>query len=730
MMFTTKNYQEIFDSNNLVLKELSLVQNDIVIDAAHSLSSSFEERKKTADLLLKDNNILKIGVVGQVKAGKSSFLNALFFNGESILPKASTPMTAGLTVLKYGEKNKFIVEYYSESEWQTFIDDAEEYDQSIKEGRAAFPGLTDSEIEKEYRIDERLKCAKELVFNCSRIAKQKIEKKSKTEETSFADIQDLQGVLHDFVGAKGTFTSVVKCLTIELNDIRLKSLQIVDTPGVNDPVKSREQRTREFLRESHGVLFLSKAFQFFNSTDVMFLEDRIGSQGIGTVVVLANQFDEALMDEADKYRNNLQDAAYNVFDALYNQFKHNISGSCYAGNEPKVDFSSGLCYSVASKKKSDWDADELHIVERMKKLFPSSFKNDDDIVNVFSVLSNVEDIRNKYIENDFIKNKDKIIESKMTSYFAGISTELQKIVKLERERLVNSLEMLENGDVKGRRIQLNKMLESIKKEILTIASLTDSKSKEEAKKTYNSYFLNWDGKVPQLSTQLSVTRKSTIWENKKSFSMTAFVPNIDKLIQVLIGELETSIEKMSKNWDKSVKDIRDFLNESLNDFIIDCQKSNHIDDLDARTLSNAVAVVLQDMKVQTTIDVRGFIRSKREELSQILQGFDHIKQIGFDSMSQEEAETKVKNQSDSLIRDVQRYCRSQLAAIEKEIQDILNKSADDAISCVNQKKDEFIEKIEQNVKTQLDSVEKQICQFEKNKNHLSRALQIIDKIKL
>ncbi len=51
----------------------------------------------------KDRN-LKVGIIGRVKAGKSSLLNALIFEGKEVLPKAATPMTASLTVLKYAEK--------------------------------------------------------------------------------------------------------------------------------------------------------------------------------------------------------------------------------------------------------------------------------------------------------------------------------------------------------------------------------------------------------------------------------------------------------------------------------------------------------------------------------------------------------------------------------------------------------------------------------------------------
>lgn len=58
----------------------------------------------------KEGRKLKIGIIGKVKAGKSSLLNAMIFNGEDILPKAATPMTAALTILGYGEEFKFTIE--------------------------------------------------------------------------------------------------------------------------------------------------------------------------------------------------------------------------------------------------------------------------------------------------------------------------------------------------------------------------------------------------------------------------------------------------------------------------------------------------------------------------------------------------------------------------------------------------------------------------------------------
>ena len=63
-----------------------------------------------------ENRLLKIGIVGRVKSGKSSLLNALLFAGESILPKAATPMTASLTTLSYGESQTAEVEFFTQED--------------------------------------------------------------------------------------------------------------------------------------------------------------------------------------------------------------------------------------------------------------------------------------------------------------------------------------------------------------------------------------------------------------------------------------------------------------------------------------------------------------------------------------------------------------------------------------------------------------------------------------
>ncbi len=52
-----------------------------------------EELEKTLKGMQAENRGLKVGIIGRVKAGKSSLLNALIFEGKDVLPKAATPMT-------------------------------------------------------------------------------------------------------------------------------------------------------------------------------------------------------------------------------------------------------------------------------------------------------------------------------------------------------------------------------------------------------------------------------------------------------------------------------------------------------------------------------------------------------------------------------------------------------------------------------------------------------------
>ena len=177
------------------LAEIDLADLQRYVDELRQYFSDFKEGGET---LLKESSFLQIGVVGQVKAGKSSFLNSLFFDGESVLPKASTPMTAGLTVLEYSDRNYFEVEYYAQEDWKGFQDLYDLYCKIEKEvrGNKDLEGAPESFILKEIKskTNDIQQSAYELVSRCSSTAKRKIG--SKAEQVAFRGNKDLQAILN------------------------------------------------------------------------------------------------------------------------------------------------------------------------------------------------------------------------------------------------------------------------------------------------------------------------------------------------------------------------------------------------------------------------------------------------------------------------------------------------------------------------------------------------------
>ena len=114
----------IQNATEIVNKGKGLVDNDYL----YAFSNSGQQLAKNVEQVMAHDRSIHIGIVGRVKAGKSSFLNALLFDGEPLLPKAATPMTAGLTRIVYAEKPYAKVVYYDPKDWSDIQKQAAEYD--------------------------------------------------------------------------------------------------------------------------------------------------------------------------------------------------------------------------------------------------------------------------------------------------------------------------------------------------------------------------------------------------------------------------------------------------------------------------------------------------------------------------------------------------------------------------------------------------------------------------
>ena len=734
MELTIDNYKTFFSTFNEKINAIPTKGNRTLENAIKALKDEFDDKEHGSDNLLADNSVLKIGIVGQVKSGKSSFLNALFFDGENILPRASTPMTAGLTVLKYGDTNKFIVEYFSEKEWKLFEDKAEEYNKLIQIGKDNNkdnnPNLTDSDIEKMLGIDETMKSAKEMVSKCTRSARANIQKVPKKEEKSFGHYSELQNILEDYVGANGRLTPIVKCLTLELNDERLKDLQIVDTPGVNDPILSREKRTHQFLQECHGVFLLSNSTSFFSATDVNFLVNRIGSQGIGTVVLIGSMLDAGLMDASGKYKDDLGNAIEYVKNSLKKQYEQNIQNSDFNGDDPILDFNSSIGYSIAKKGRSRWDSMEAHVVGRMRELYPSYFDTDDDIKEMFSVLANIDGedgIREKYIEGLFKTNMEKIIHQKMESFFFNTSSKLSKDFDKQLDVIKNQLEALDEcKNPAERRQAMLKLVENIKKDLITIVSRVDSRADKAVKEVLNSYSLDWDGRIPTTSSPIICTRISTsLLKRKKTFTEDIETIDANALVINLSKLVGNSLKEIVSKWEEKNHDLRNFISNSINDFISEQEKLDIDNKIDGHMLYSILDETLDQISNKATLNIADLKNRIENDIPDLLQNCDIISKE-FEVISENEARSELKERVRSKKTSVRKEIRDYLSGLYPDIASLVKNAAQTSTSCIKEKKGEFIDHISSEINKKIDELEEQIKDISNNKEILSSAIKELE----
>lgn len=227
-----------------------------------------------------ENDVLTIGVIGQMKCGKSTFLNAFVFK-DDILPAATTPMTAALSVITYGEKKRIVAEFYTSDEW------AEQSMQAKRDESEATDTLDLSKI----------KAAKELVAKSVKLGSSLNSYLGKTKEDSFEQ-------LIEYVGAEGKYVSITKSVKIYYPHDYLKGVEIVDTPGFNDPIVSREERTKAFLAKADVVVMMFYAGRPFDATDRDIIFKNVRQCGIGKVLVGINKYDIPYCDATNPEDEN------------------------------------------------------------------------------------------------------------------------------------------------------------------------------------------------------------------------------------------------------------------------------------------------------------------------------------------------------------------------------------------------------------------------------------------
>lgn len=446
-----------------------------------------EELEKTLKELQDTNRDLKVGIIGRVKAGKSSLLNALIFEGVEVLPKAATPMTASLTILKYAQNLSAEVEFYSPKDILELKNEHERYvrefnrivEEEVKKqkekqslsnrAKEGFKNLSNkfSRNKSDEVPKERVLSDEEILEKARRIAKNTLNedtklvssydqhekmKKSGSLNTENLDphiqaksLQELNQKLLQFVGADGKYMPCTKAVQISLNNPNLKDLEVIDTPGVNDPIASREERTKALLKDCDVVFIISPSGQFLTDSD-MDLFDRVSNkEGLQEIYFVASQADSAVgsMSEVEKSNQHLPTALENAQKALSSQL-NNIMGKLIE-NYPNqreifekaikngVILASGNCFSMYKdfNNQASWErnqkTEEYHnSLRNLRDAYPDAFSSDDKSKESLLFLSNMSAIEERL--EKAAKEKEKIISQKLQDYAESQANNLHSLI--------------------------------------------------------------------------------------------------------------------------------------------------------------------------------------------------------------------------------------------------------------------------------------------------------------
>lgn len=488
--------------------------------------SRFQKRcsyvAENIDTILNTDRNLKIGIVGEVKAGKSSFLNALIFNGENILPQAATPMTAALTKLTYSHIPGAKVVFYTDYDWQQIETLSNKYDERflqiyqqkflkqqpeckesynvIKKVREEFLGTT-SDISSD-NIDDMIKNSIDEQINpqyraCKELTTMVYERQLPLGEllnaTSTVKITDVEKDLEKYVGASGEFTPLVKHIELGLKNEFLKGFEIIDTPGLNDPILSRSDTTKNFLMNCDLVFLLSYSGQFLNSEDINFIANTLPSESIQHAVLVGSKFDSAILDFPTKRRQLIpfEHAAQKTQDTLNFQAKTDIEKclkmSSFNNSNSVLNklmeslppyYISSLLYSAAQKLTANIELSEYenHIIKTIQKRFDGFVFTPDILFN----LSNIEKVKRESFDKIY-EEKQKILEQKSKNTIrterSNFLTLLEEINIQATQNLID-LQRYDKGKLEDKLKSINTNLNSMRKQVKTIFEMCAIESKK------------------------------------------------------------------------------------------------------------------------------------------------------------------------------------------------------------------------------------------------------------
>jgi len=245
----------------------------------------------TDAMAMLEQQVCRIAVIGQIKAGKSSFINALVQQPE-LLPTDVNPSTTAVTNLHFracrdGE-DPAAFEFFTASEWDTLAEGGGKLRELTER---LVPGF-ETDLLRRHVMALRSRAAARLGPEFQRLLGQshRFAKLSPDVLRQYV----CQGHMAVMVADQpiGRFSDITKSADLVLPEGPFDyPVTVIDTPGTNDPFLVRDEITRRCLEAADITIVVLTARQALATSDVALLRILRGLQK-ERIIVFLNRIDE------------------------------------------------------------------------------------------------------------------------------------------------------------------------------------------------------------------------------------------------------------------------------------------------------------------------------------------------------------------------------------------------------------------------------------------------------
>lgn len=373
-----------------------------------------------------------IALVGAIKAGKSTLINALL--GYELASTEVTPETAALTKFKSANEDYVEVSFYSKEEWDKLW-------KSVNEAKAEV-------FLEEYQT-----------LNADAEKKNWLGKS--TQRFTCADRVALKEEIRKWTSSKSPTHYFVKEVIIGLKDFDLpEGVVLVDTPGLDDVVEYRSDITRKYIDRANAVLMCVRSDALTGQELQTILRVFINARNnVEKVYIIATQIDTLNRPKTDWEKQSAE------------WIKYLKGRNCYRDAQMaarKLVPVSAYLYTILHEyNDKEFGTDDDKYFDLTSILLKLRIKENelDDRYKEIEDFTNIRLLKSK-LQDEIISNFKKYMVEDIVAAYKDYSAEIREkidLAKKEQQELINTSQQ-DIDEIKRKKEEYQEKLNSAIKE--------------------------------------------------------------------------------------------------------------------------------------------------------------------------------------------------------------------------------------------------------------------------